>query len=521
MQSTDSQSPHPGYIKENKHLLAISLITFLIIYLSSFVKGYGFFIDEFYYIACASHPAFGYVDHPPLAPFLLTVIQFVFGSSLYVIRVLPALAASASVFFTGILAREIGGGRFAQALAACAMAASPTVAAFGGFYSMNAFEPLLATVLLYCSVRMIKEDNPRWWLILGLIMGLGVMNKHTFGVFIIALILSLAIASKWRLLLSKWILAGGLVGLIIILPNILWQIANDYPSLEFYRNISARKNMSTPPVSFILGQVMGMSPFTVPIWCGGAIYLIFSSRTKDFRFFAVLFLTLFLFMMISGTSRSDRLMFAYPPVFAGGGLLFEVIVAKYRAGWLKGVMIGGLCAGLALALPIVLPYFSYEQVRQHTERLGLNTEIERGNKPPLPQLLADRIGWEEKVELVVKAYQALPPGDQNEAIIAAGNYGQAGAIELFGRAHNLPPVVCAHNTYYLWSKKRLHGSILLQLSHEGDSTGLRRRFDVVEPFGEIYSNPYVTSHENNLRVFICCRPKIPFEEMLERSKTYY
>ena len=174
-----------------------------------------------------------------------------------------------------------------------------------------------------------------------------------------------------------------------------------------------------------------------------------------------------------------------------------------------------------MALPIILPYFNYETAKAHTEFLGINTEIERGKKPPLPQLLADRIGWEEKVKLVVSAYNSLSDEDKKQTIIAAGNYGQAGAIELFGKPYNLPPVACAHNTYYLWSKERVNGNILLQLDDDISYEGLTRRFDKVEMHPGIFKNDYVSSHENNLVVFICRGPKIPPIEMLEQSKNFY
>jgi 4-amino-4-deoxy-L-arabinose transferase-like glycosyltransferase len=290
-------------LSENKHLYIISIFTFLLIYLSAFTKGYGYFIDEFYYIACANNPAFGYVDHPPLAPLVLTIFQFVFGTSLYAIRFLPSLAAAAAVFYTGILTKEIGGNKFAQMLAACSLAAMPVTVAFGGFYSMNAFEPLLAVLLLWTIVKMIKSGDVKFWISAGIVMGLGMMNKHTFGVFIIALLFALIISGKWRLLFNKWFVLGGLIGFLIFLPNIIWQILNDFPSLEFYRNISADKNVFTPPVDFIMGQVMQMSPSTVPVWIAGTFYLLFSKRLKDFRFLSILFAGLFLFMMLSGTSR--------------------------------------------------------------------------------------------------------------------------------------------------------------------------------------------------------------------------
>jgi MFS family permease len=509
------------FLSDNKYLLIISLFTFLLIYLPSFNKSYGYFIDEFYYIACANNPAAGYVDQPPLAPLLLTVFQFIFGNSIYAIRVLPALGQAATVFTTGLVAREIGGGKLAQFLAACALAATPVLIAFGGFYSMNAFEPLLATLLMLYAVKMIKENNSRHWITLGIIMGVGMMNKHTFGVFIIAFIISLILAGKWKLIFNKWFVYGGLCGFIIFLPNIIWQIINNYPSLEFYRNISVDKNVYTPPLQFIMGQVMNFSPSTIPMWVAGFLFLLFSKSNKEYRFLGFLFLGLFLFMMLSGTSRADRLAFAYPAAFVGGGVFFERVFSKYNYKILKIAFVIFLFSGLVLALPIILPYFSYETVLAQTKLLGINTEIEKGKKPLIPQLLADRIGWEEKFKLVLSAYNSLSDEDKKHTIIAAGNYGQAGALELFGKENKLPPVACSHNNYYLWSKNRVNGNILLQLGNERDYNGLKQLFDQVELLPGMYKNKYVSPHENNLVVFLCRRPKIPLIEMLERSKNYH
>ncbi len=508
-------------LTENRYLYTISTITFLLIYLSSFTKGYGYFIDEFYFIACANNPAFGYVDHPPLAPLVLTVFQFLFGNSLYAIRILPALAESAAVFYTGIIVKDIGGNKFSQFLAACSLAAIPVTLAFGGFYSMNSFELLLAVLFLLTTVRVIKTNNAKLWIHSGIIMGLGMMNKHTFGVFIIALLLALILSGKWKLLFNKWFLLSGFIGFIIFLPNIIWQIINDFPSLEFYRNISVDKNIYTPPIDFLIGQVMQMSPSTAPIWLAGTFYFLFSKRFKDFIFLPLLFISLFIFMMLSGTSRPDRLAFAYPAAFVGGALFFEFVISKYRLVLLKPVLIILLAFGAALALPVILPYFSYDVTKNHTEFLGINTEVEKGKKPPLPQILADRIGWEEKVKLVVSAYNSLSDEDKKQTIVAAGNYGQAGAIELFGSQSGLPPAACSHNNYYLWSKERVNGSILLQLDDDDSFGELSRLFDEVKVHPGIYKNNYVSPHENNLVVFICRYPKMPPEQMLEQSKNFH
>lgn len=509
------------FFSENKYLLLISTLTFLLIYLSTFNKAYGYFIDEFYYIACANNPAAGYVDHPPLAPLLLTVIQFLFGSSIFVIRIFPALAEAAGVFYTGILAKEIGGGKFAQILAACSMAVAPIIITFGQFYSMNAFEPLLAVLLMIFAVKMIKENDPRRWIALGIIMGIGMMNKHTFGVFIIAFILSLILAGKWKLIFNKWFIAGSVIAFLIFLPNIIWQMLNNYSSLEFYRNINADKNVHTPPVAFLIGQFMGMSPTTVPIWIAGFLFLLFSKSLKEFKFLGILFTALFLFMLLSGVSRSDRLAFAYPAAFAGGAIFFDHIFLKYKLRWAKGVLVIFIFLGLAVSLPLVLPYFSYETVIARTAFLSYNTELERGNKPLLPQILADKIGWEEKFNLVYSAYQSLPDEEKKQTIAAAGNYGQAGALELYGKNHDFPPVVCGHNTYYFWSKARLKGNILLKLGYASEYEGLKNRFKSVEIYPEVYTNKYVTDHENNLKVFICREPLVPYMQMLDEGRFFY
>lgn len=508
-------------LSENKHLYIISTFTFLLIYLSTFNKSYGYFIDEFYYIACANNPAFGYVDHPPLAPILLTIFQFVFGTSVFAIRFPPALAAAAAVFYTGILTKEIGGNKYAQMLAACSLAAMPVTIAFGTFYSMNAFEPLFAVLLLLVTTKIIKTENYKLWIQAGVIMGLGVMNKHTFGVFIVAVLFALIASGKWKLLFNRWFIAGGIIGTLIFLPNIIWQILNDFPSLEFYKNISVDKNVYTPPIDFIMNQVMYMSPSIAPIWIAGTFYFLFSKRFKNFRFLSILFAGLFIIMMLSGTSRPDRLAFAYPAAFAGGALFFETIISKFNLRLLKVPLIVFLFSGLILSLPILLPYFSYDFSQRYTQWLGINTELERGKKPPLHQILADRIGWEEKVKLVVNAYNSLSEEEKKQTIIAAGNYGQAGAIELFGKPFNLPPIACAHNNYYLWSKERVNGNILLQLDNEEDYDGLTHSFDSVEVYPGMFKNNYVSAHENNLVVFICRGPKIPPIEMLERSKNFH
>jgi hypothetical protein len=374
---------------------------------------------------------------------------------------------------------------------------------------------------------MVKDNNTRRWLAIGITMGLGMMNKHTFAVFIIGLVFSLIAAGKWRFFFNKWFAGDVLCAFMIFLPNIIWQVLNQYPSLEFYKNISTLKNVFTPPAAFIMGQVLTMSPFSFPVWIAGILFLLFSKNNKEFRFLAVLFLFLFLFMMLSGTSRPDRMAFAYPGVFAGGALFFESFIYKHNTKWLKGVLFGLVYLGLAVALPIALPYFSYAQVSSYTSFIGFNTELEKGNKPLIPQILADRIGWEDKFRLVLNAYNSLPDSEKKQILFASGNYGQAGAIEYFGKKYNIPASITGHNTFYLWSKDYLiknhitDSAIVLQLARADQLDGLKQRFHLVKEFPGMFSNKYVTSHENYLKVFYCRRPKIHYMLMMEYSKFYF
>jgi len=401
------------------------------------------------------------------------------------------------------------------------MAAAPTMNAMSSFYSMNAFEPLIAVLVIYYTLKMINENDSKKWIHIGILFGIGIMNKHTFVLLIVCLIGALFLAGKWRLFKNKWFVLGSLITLLIILPNIIWQFSNQFPSLEFYRNITTRKNVYTPPVPFLLGQILSYSPMLFPIWLCGLIYLFIAKSMKNYRFLAYFFVTVFLFMLLSGTSRTDRTAFAYPALFAGAGMFFEYIILKYHARWLKIILFVLVVVAVASSLPIILPYFPYPQVQSYAQAIGYNTELERGNKPPLPQILADRIGWEEKVDLVVNAYNKLNADEKKRTMIAAGNYGQAGAIELYGIKYGLPLTVCSHNTYYLWSKNHMFGDVLLLMARKNELNGIKRRFDSVETTEGVFTNPYVTSHENNLTVFICRGPKISYDQMLEMDRFYY
>jgi 4-amino-4-deoxy-L-arabinose transferase-like glycosyltransferase len=237
-------------------LAGISLAGFLYLMYTSMLPYYGYFIDEFYYIACSKRLAFGYVDHPPLSIALLALSRWLFGETLPAIRLFPALAVAANVFMTGLLARRLGGNTVAVVIAALAAIAMPVSMIMGSFYSMNAFEPLLWTTILVLVLRMVQEERLQAWLMIGVVLGLGLEMKHTMVVYAIALVAGMLMTPARRFILSRWFFIGMGIAALLLLPNIIWQLLHGFPSLEFYRNAMVNKNVPTGPVGILTGQAL-------------------------------------------------------------------------------------------------------------------------------------------------------------------------------------------------------------------------------------------------------------------------
>ena len=207
------------------------------------INHYGFFRDELYYMACGEHLAWGYVDQPPLIALVAWLVRHLFGNSLFAIRVLSALAGALVVFFTGLLAREFGGGRFAQLLAATAILFAPAYLAFDSFFSMNAFEPLFWILCACLAIRIVNGASSKLWLVFGAIAGVGLENKHTMLLFGFALVAGLLISGNVQVFRSKWIWMGGLVALAIFLPNLIWEARHGWPQIEVVRNEIGRAHV--------------------------------------------------------------------------------------------------------------------------------------------------------------------------------------------------------------------------------------------------------------------------------------
>lgn len=464
----------------------------LLLHLATF-RGYGFFRDEFYYIACSKHLAFGYVDHPPLSIGLLAVQRALFGDSLFALRLLPAVVGALTVLMVGLLAREFGGGRFAQTLAMAAVG----IEYMGVFhvFSMNCFDVLIWATAAYLLAVISKGSNPRMWMVLGALLGLGLQNKVSVLWLGAGLAVALVATHQRRHLLTPgpW-LAGGLA-VLIFAPHVLWQMRLSWPTLEFIRNATGEKMVEVAPLDFIQGQLGMFSPAVVPLWLGGLVYLLLARRTRSFRMLGWMYLTVFAILLLSGSSRAGYLGPAYTWLLAAGAVAWESWLQRsarrFRAVLQAVTLVLIVGVGLAL-LPFSLPVLPVEAYIAYADRLGVGpTTEERKELAELPQKYADMHGWQELVNTVTEVYESLPPGDREKTVIFTGNYGNSGAIDHLGRARGLPPSISGHNNYWLWGPGETAGEVMIVVG--GGEERLRALFSIVERAGTVdcrYCMPY-------------------------------
>jgi len=223
------------------------------------------FVDELYFLAAAEHLAWGYVDMPPLLPAVTAVLRATLGDSLLAVRVAPAVAGAALVLLTGRLAGAMGGGLFAQFLAALGVLIAPIYLSLHSFHSMNAFEPLVWTGCAYLLVRITDGADPKLWLAFGLLAGVGLLNKSTTALFGFAVLVGLILSVQRKQLAGRWVWLGALVALIVVAPYLVWMVQHDFPHLQMLANIREEgRNVALAPVEFVVQQIIMLHPLALP-----------------------------------------------------------------------------------------------------------------------------------------------------------------------------------------------------------------------------------------------------------------
>ncbi len=457
---------------------------------------YGFHRDELQFLSDARHLDWGFVSYPPLTPFVERVSLSLFGLSLVGLRFFSVLAQSAAIVVTGLMARELGGRRLAQITAALAVALSPLPLFEGTEFQYTTFDYLWWVLIAYFTIRLLQSGNPRWWLAIGAVVGLGLQTKYLI-VFLIAGILAGVVLSRARrYLASPWFWAGIAVALLVFLPNFIWQAHHGFIAYQFSHSIHVRDVGEGRANGFLLGQfLLCANLFAAPLWLAGLVSFLRSPRYRMLAFMYLVPLTL----LIVAKGRHYYLAGAYPMLLAMGTVVAEhwlQSLSKILRRVIEAVFFTGLAAFGALAIAFLVPLQSTGPLRDYA--LQHNDDLK------------EEYGWTELVQTVASVRGSLPADQQSNVGILVGNYGEQGAIEILGPAYHLPPPISVTNSAWLRGYPTPPPTALIVVGFSRQAadrafTGCRLVAHNGNPYG--IHNEEADVHPD---IFLCGPPRLPW-----------
>jgi len=501
----DVAVPPSGAGPFDRRMIGIGGIVFVV--LMALSTRYGFHRDELYFLACARHLQASYVDQPVLTPLLAWVSLKLFGVSLLGLRVWPALAAWATVVVSGLTAREFGGGRRAQLLAAIAAATMPVLLAADHLAGPTAFDVLAWAGLALIAARIGRTGDCRWWLAGGLVLGLGLANKHSVGFFAVALLIGALLSGARQLVLNRWFLAGAVIAAAFTIPDICWQAQHQWATIAMTRALNQENGGLGNILSWVIGQVIMTALPMILVWVAGLRFLWRSDRPL-WRALVWAFGLLFVFFALTTGAKVYYLAGAYIYLLAAGAVAIDRWLSA-RPGRLRNLLLATAVSS-AVFLPVLLPVLPPADIGQNSK---VNAE------------LAESIGWPQLVSTVRTVWTSLPPRQRASAVIFASNYGEASAINELSRGTGLPIAVSGHNTYWWWGPGNPQASTVLAvmpgpLDGTGDSAYLRQFFTSVRAVATL-SNPYgIHNQEWDGHIYLCTGPRHPWGQMWPQLRSY-
>ncbi|WP_419804225.1 ArnT family glycosyltransferase [Terriglobus sp.] len=486
--------------------------------------GYSYFRDEFYYIACGHHLAWGYVDHGPIVALQARLGEILFGDSVFGIRVLSAFAGALTVFLGGILCWSLGGRRPAQALTCIGLIVTPQYIGVDGFLSMNSFEAVFWSGCLLALIMVARGASPAlWWAFFGICAGVGLLNKPSMAFFLIAAGIGLLVTPQRRLLASRWTALGIALLLLIALPNLLWQIHNHWPTAEFLHNGRVEgKNLVLNPLEFFLAQFSNMHPLNALLWITGVVALLRGKSIRNTRWLGFTFVAFFIIMYISH-AKDYYLQGIYPAFFAAGAIAWEHRRAASTRVQRDRIFAFPVYESLLLLTGLVILPMSSPVLRpsawvRYTAALHLRAKpTESGGSGPLPQFFADRFGWDQQYSVVSGAFHALSASDQRRVCIFGKDYGEAGNIDFRNHLFHdtLPPAISGQNSYWTWGTHDCDPNLVIAIIPDTQAA-VGTKYASVTLLGH-NSDPYSMPFERrNIYLLRDRKPGAPFRWADER-----
>jgi 4-amino-4-deoxy-L-arabinose transferase-like glycosyltransferase len=472
---------------------------------------YGFFRDELYFIVCGQHPSFGYVDQPPLVP-LLAAGAYALGHQLWIVRLVPALAAAGVVLASIAFARLFGATNGAAHLTGVTVALGPMFLGLDATFNTTVFDPVAWTLVGLLFARAYLKDDSRALVWAGVVAGVALEAKY-YAVVWLAALTSGALATPMRSLLRRRELyAGAAIALLLAAPSIVWQAVHGWPFVELV-HAAGHKNAVVTPLGFVSEQILVMNPIAAPVWIAGILAPFLRRDMREARAFSIAFVVTILLTMAGG-GKDYYVAAAYPIVFALGAIALDrMLLPALRIGYTAVIV-----ALAALIAPLPLPIFPPAAAHSYLAALHLApAPSERLAIGLLPQHFADQFGWPKLAATVAAVYDGLPPAERSKAYVMTNNYGEAAAIDIFDAGRGLPPTLSGHNQYHLWGPHGYDGSVLIDVGATvKDDLPYCRSATLAATF----TAPYVMPYEDHLGIVLCRGLREPVAKMWQESKHY-
>jgi len=467
---------------------------------------YGFHRDELQFLSDARHLDWGFVSYPPMTPFLEHIGLSLFGLSLVGLRMFSVVAQALVIVISGLMARDLGGGRFAQVTTTLCVALSPLPMFEATEFQYTSFGFLWFALIAWFTIRLLKTDNPRWWLGIGTAVGLGLLTKYSIVFFIAGILAALIFTRARRYFCSGWFWAGIAIALCIFLPNLIWLARHDFISFTFLQHIHKRDVGEGRAEGFLTGQLWeNINLFAAPVWIAGLIAYL---RDRRYRMLGWMYLIPVALFWV-GKGRFYYVADAYPMLLAMGAVVGERWLSRMPA-WgrrtVEAVFFAGLFAMGAYVSAIIVPLASEGPLRAFA--LSKNGD------------LREEFGWDELVKTVAGIRDSLPPEQQAHLGITVGNYGEQGAIEMLGPAYHLPPPISTTNSAWLRGYPVPPPTTLIVLGIDQEQAN------------EIFTGCRLAGHNGNSLglkneesqdhpdIFVCGPPRKPWPEVWKEHQDF-
>jgi hypothetical protein len=518
MTTTSAQPQRPQIA--SRAIATLSLLAFALHVVVDWLSPYGFQRDEFLYMAMGRHLQLWRMDFPPFIAMLSQVERLLLGDSIVAIRLSSSIASGLLVLLAALIARELGGKTFAQILAAVAVAASPLFLRAGVLFQPVVFDQLWWTLALYALVRLcanatrddMLDTAPRWWIVLGVACGVGLLTKFSLLFFGAALVAAILIAPQRWIILTPWPWLAAVIAFALGSPSIVGQVALGYPVFDQMKTLQGSQLAHVSVWSFVTGQFF-LGPGAL-LAVAGALYLVLADRMRPFRSVGWTCIGAFVLLLVLH-GKSYYIGPIYPTLFAAGAVVLERWSERRAYGMsmtMRVVAIALLVATGAFGAPLELPIFSKELTASFASRMGLTatTRTNQGTALRLPQDYADMLGWPELVNAVAHVYDSLPPEKRAQVVLVGENYGEAGAMELYGSKLGLPRVVSAAGSYWFFGPGEKPGTVVISLGVTRED--LEKFYGTVTPAGRVL-NDWGVPEEQDVSIYVGENPKATIQQL--------